>query len=434
MIFLPYVLSISAVVFLINFYFMVQYLRTRTDDADVKSASNLSSISGLPYLPEESSDTDEPETSPYAFQENQKTTVISQPTEKHLDLMPVNEGEKDLIVTHSDFDGFISGALLQRKLGKKAEISFSSPLRIGKDLTKSSLQLPFYNRIFVADIRLNPSFEKEVELFLKNAANNNVSVFWYDHHIWAASSFSILKSHCEDCIVDTNFKTAAEIIQRRLFQKDEYSERLIHFIKGKTIKSDPDWDEDIRFLLSELQTRLPVEMKQGVISKLAFNEPLETAEKRLIKNGRKRSIFTERIARKKHLTVITHRKRKFIIIDLRTFRYEQTESGQRLYVIEKKKPESVVGMKACREHDADFALILWSNERFSLYQGIDKSVDFSQLFGIQKFAKYPVKIRGHSYAAGGEISINFITKVRLIFNWSLPSEILALIDGLKENF
>ncbi len=79
---------------------------------------------------------------------------------------------RSFIVTHTDFDGMASGALLLRHLGTSG-ILFSSPAQLLPTLTTAAQRLTGGDAIYIADLAAPPGQENRFTELLEDLKNRN---------------------------------------------------------------------------------------------------------------------------------------------------------------------------------------------------------------------------------------------------------------------
>ncbi len=341
---------------------------------------------------------------------------------------------RDCIITHTDFDGLTSGALMLRHLGKEAGIMFSSPRNVHRSIEKAAAGLTSGDCVYVLDLAMAPEREPEFVDIFRNLRERNIQIYWIDHHQWPAGLQDRMTTFINKLVIDTTVHTAAEIVRRLLPPEDSVADKMIRFIRNASFPADQKWDRTWRYLLSELTVRKDADMTEKVIRAWAMDEPLTATESYLARSGMKREAVTREIARDRHRSEQTARDRKFLVIDVRPRRVEVDDQGKKYYVFFGAVPLITVGMEACREHKADFCLILWSDFRFSLYRGIDRELSFKHIFPSVKREGSTFRIAGHYYAASIFVKTSRISQLKAVFRMRPPPELETFVDILKENF
>lgn len=341
---------------------------------------------------------------------------------------------KNWIVTHTDFDGYTSGALLLRHLGKDASISFSSPGKLLSNLTLRSQGLVQGDSITIADLALQPHQEHEFADLLNALRNRGIRVIWIDHHQWPSGLVDRIRSLCHDLEVDTTQKTAAALIRKRMPADDHHAERLLKFVQNRSDDADAEWDKIWRFTLAELSHKRDPELNDRVLRLWADNKPGGILRAHLARRGYKREQTTEAIALHQHRREKTAHSRTFLVIDVRSRRLEMDQKGRYLYVINGAQPSMMVGRKACQSQHADFCLIVWEDFRYSVYRGLDSSVDFKPLMGQKTINKTIYRVGGHHYAVSIRVAPTLTDRMKSLFRFRLGKETEQIIDILKQSY
>jgi hypothetical protein len=338
------------------------------------------------------------------------------------------------IITHTDFDGFTSGALLMRLLGRDSGILFSSPGALLANLNSAGADLIDGDTLFIADLALQPHLEHEFSDTLNNLRKHRINVIWIDHHEWPAGLVERIRPLCAELLIDPAEKTAAAIIRRILPQDDAHADRLLRFVQGRSDQNDTGWDNRWRAALAELSYRRDADMSETLLRLWANDEPGGVLLNFLARQGIKREQATKEIAAHRHRREKTCHSRTLLVIDVRARRLEHDEKGRTLFVVKGFQPSVMVGQHACRIQQGDFCLILWEDFRFSLYRGRDDALDFGSLFGERNINKTSYRIGGHRYAVSIRVSPTLRARIRALFQWRPGPEAETFIHYLKERF
>ena len=361
--------------------------------------------------------------------------LVKKPLEEEDD--PGNAGisssfSRTFIITHTDFDGFASGALLLRLLGVDSGLIFSSPKTLHLTLHQATSGMAQGDSVYIADLALEPKQEGTIMPILKNLLKRQVSVQWFDHHQWPAGLQERVSESVKHLLVDTSMRTAAEMIRGLLPQEDEIASKIIRFLQRASFPQDKAWDQAWRLLLSEIVNRRDHDMSEKVLRIWATGGKLDPAMDTLIRQGLKREATTDEIAAYGHRKEQTAANRQFLVIDVRSKRLEMTPDGKLLYVLTNQSPTIMVGAKACRQHHTDFCMIVWEDFRYSIYRGEDSSVTFEHLFTGVQAGKFSYRVAGHTYAAAVMAEVPFFSKAAAALQFRLPNSAEAFIQILKE--
>ncbi|MGB3974965.1 MAG: hypothetical protein WBM02_07660 [bacterium] len=343
-------------------------------------------------------------------------------------------GIRKWIITHSDFDGFTSGALLLRLLGDQAGLRFSTPGSLLKTIVSAASDLIDGDSVFIADLPLQPHREHDFVDALTLIEKRGIKLIWIDHHEWPAGLIERIRPLCADLQIDSTVKTAAAIIRRMLPQDDIHADRLLRFVQNRCAEDDMDWDRNWRAALSELTYRRDFEMSESLLRIWAKDEPGGVLLSYLARRGFKRDQATLGIAAHKHRLETTAQDRSMLVIDVRSKRLEYDEKGRALFVIKGFQPSIMVGQHACRIQQGDFCIVLWENFRFSVYRGTDPELDFSALFGERMIEKASYRIGGHRYAVSVQVTPSLSARIKALFRWRPGPEAEAFIEYLKERY
>nr|HPQ41518.1 hypothetical protein [bacterium] len=323
------------------------------------------------------------------------------------------------IITHTDFDGFVSGTLLLRLLGKDAAIMFSSPSSLLRNLKAAGTGLMAGDSITIADLAMQPHKEHEFSDVLNDLRNRDIRIIWIDHHEWPAGLVERMESICHDLEVDTSEKTAAALIRRRMDAGDGHAERLLKFVQNRSDEADKEWDRIWRYALAELSHRRDPELSEKLLRSWADNEKAGILRAYLARQGYKREKTTQAIAAHQHRREKTRHDRTFLVIDVRPRRLERDEKGRLLFVLNGPQPGMMVGREACRSQHGDFCLIVWDDFRYSVYRGNDPGVGFENLFGRREIDGVTYRAGGHRYAVSVRVLPTMGQRLRAMFRFKL---------------
>jgi hypothetical protein len=260
-----------------------------------------------------------------------------------------------------------------------------------------------------------------------------VELRWYDHHPWDQEAQAAVASVSEDFLVSTEVDSVAQILALRLFPGDEMADRLARLLADRLSPAEEQWGLDWSCLLEELSGRKRFGRRRAVLEKLGQNQPLGPRERLEIRRNIARRFLTDEVARLAHRAEFTDTGRKFLVIDLRRVHRETSAQGQRQYIVLYRKPNAVpLGLQACRQHEADFALMVHDAERFSLHRFQHKSgVDLERLLDLTDLAGVPIRVEGHDYAVGARVQLSALQRWRSRLSLKLPPAAETLIAEVR---
>lgn len=338
------------------------------------------------------------------------------------------------IITHTDFDGLTSGALLLRLLKQNSGLLFSSPASLLKVMEKASRSMIRGDTIHIADLALQPHREHDFSDLLADLQSRGIDVVWIDHHEWPAELTNRIRHLCRELIVDTSEKTAAALIRRLMPPDDQHADRLIRFVQNRVPDAEKEWCQRWRLVLAELSHQRDPELNETVLRTWAADEPIGVLISSLARKGKQREEATRKIASDMHRREITAHQRSFLVIDVRRRRLERDSAGRLLYVIGGPRPSMMVGLEACRMHHGDFCLIVWDDFRYSVYRGLDTQLELTPLFGRRDIGSSTFMTGGHKYAVSVRVLPTLGSRLMALIRWRLGPDAERFIDLLKEKF
>lgn len=306
------------------------------------------------------------------------------------------------IVTHVDIDGICSGAITLRHF-KNGEIIFSRAGRV-HEVLKS---LPGRGKILViSDLGLNEAYLEETVNILLKLKNRGWKIYWFDHHRWSSEAIKKIKDIIDVFKADIG-KVGAEVVCDFFCAGDELSMEIARIAR----------DADMMIRADE-RTRLYV---------LALNGEGFKARKHILKliaegvwedenilkwaeNGKKKLERSKKIGRKAEIRR-TKKGSKYAFLDLRGMNINGIEAAN----------------EARKTLDIDFCVVIYRNDRLSLYIGRRRDVN---ILGIaKKFGG-----GGHPYSCGVHLKLGLKSKIlSLIFgNLYTPPELKRVIATVNE--
>ncbi|HOO77913.1 MAG TPA: hypothetical protein PK636_06880 [bacterium] len=337
----------------------------------------------------------------------------------------------DMIVTHTDWDGIISGALLKH-FSSLARIVVSTPRRLRIDLRNLGRSGDKPNRLFIADLGISSEFLPAIEDALMELKNGGTKVYWYDHHPWSPLSVDTARDSCADLIVDTNFRNAAEIVFDRILPGDEYSRKLMRLLLNQSVKEEEDWAAGWRHLITATQASGTFSEIADLIANLAANKPFSMTDKFRIARMIEEEKIYKAFAEDKHREEKTDGGLRFLVVDLRTFRTDPGKDGKPRRRFDRHTPPASIGYDIVKFHQPDFYIMVLRNDRLSIRGGVGNSFRVDLLGNLREVDGKPVQIAGHTYAAGVYLTVGLSSKLRSLWDWSLPREAESFIAEIKK--
>jgi oligoribonuclease NrnB/cAMP/cGMP phosphodiesterase (DHH superfamily) len=303
---------------------------------------------------------------------------------------------ENITIAHGDVDGMASAAIVKRARGD-SYVVFSGPRSVSKMLGMIRRK----HKIFIVDVAINPSALSEITRKLKRLKEKGSEITWIDHHPWTKEAIETIGRYAEIHVKEE--KSAARLVMEILNPEDEVSRKIAE------IADDADTAEysmEISRLYragsrgSKLRKRIVDLMAEGKFMDEELEEKLKNS---MEKEGKSRTEVNYQF-------LTTFSGKKFVLIDLRP-------SGG---------PGSVIAKELCLKEDFDFALVIFSCEKFSLYR----------CKGSENLSKVCEEYEGggHPYACGGRIKMPFYRKIlcKILGKGYRPPEIDELIERVRK--
>jgi hypothetical protein len=337
----------------------------------------------------------------------------------------------DHILTHNDWDGIISGALLKH-FSPLARIEITTVNGVRWALRSLAKNPDKPHRLFITDVGISSESLADIEDALIDLQKAGVKIYWYDHHPWSPLSIDTAERDCEDLIVDPHFQNAADIVFKRITGEDDpYAAQLMRLINNRLQPEEEEWGKKWRLLILSTQSAPSPGDLIDLITKLAADRELSVADKFKIKRMEEEENIYQKFAQGKHREETTQSGMRFLVVDLRVFREEYDEAGNLKRKFARHTPPASIGYDIVQYHNPDFYIMVLKNDRLSIRGGKERKFKVDALQGVKSIKGNPCRIAGHSYAAGVYLTVGLASKLKYIFNWSLPREVEDFIEEVK---
>jgi len=306
------------------------------------------------------------------------------------------------IVTHVDVDGICSGAIALRHF-KNAEIIFSRAGRV-HEVLKS---LPGHGKILViSDLGLNEAYLEETTKILMKLKSRGWRIYWFDHHRWSSEAIKRIKEIIDVLKVDID-KVGGEVVCDFFCAEDNLS------IEIAKIARDADMmiraDERTRLYVLALNGE-GFKARKHILKLIARGIWEDENILRWAENGKKKLERSREIGRKAEIR-ITKKGSKYAFLDLRGMNINGIEAAN----------------EARKTLDIDFCVVIYRNDRLSLYIGRRQDVN---ILGIaKKFGG-----GGHPFSCGVHLKLSLKSKILSFIFGKLytPPELKRVIATIDE--
>ena len=336
----------------------------------------------------------------------------------------------DSILTHTDWDGIVSGALLKH-FSPLAKVAVTTPMALRRALKEIAKSPDKPNRLFIADLGVKSDHLPDIEGSLIDLSQAGCKIYWYDHHPWSPLSVETAGHDCEDLIVDPQARNAAEIIQKRILPDDQYSQKLIRLLINKSTPEEKEWAENWRRLIVATTSSGTFSEIVDLIGHLGANSSLSMSDKFKISRIADEEKIFDKFARGKHREETTASGLKFLVVDMRTCRMEYNQAGVLKKKLDRHTPPVGIGHDIVKYHNPDFYIMVLKNDRLSIRTGFGNKFKADKLQDLKSIKGNPVQVSGHAYAAGVYLSLSAKDKIKSIWNWNLPPEIEDFIAEVR---
>ena len=336
----------------------------------------------------------------------------------------------DHILTHTDWDGIISGALLKH-FSPLAKVEVTSARGVPFALRSLAKNPDKPHRLFITDVGIASESLADIEDALIELQKSGVKIYWYDHHPWSNLSIDTAERDCADLIVDPKFRNAADIVFKRITGDEPYAAQLMRLLNNRLEPEEEAWGRNWRLLILATQSAPSFGDIIDLIAKIAADRALSVADKFKIKRMAEEEIVYNQFAEGKHREEVTQSGMKFLVVDLRVFREEYDASGQLKRKFARHNPPASIGYDIVKYHHPDFYIMVLKNGRLSIRGGTERRFKVDAIKGLKSIKGKPCRISGHSYAAGVYLTVSLASKLKYIFNWALPQEVEDFIEELK---
>ncbi len=337
----------------------------------------------------------------------------------------------DHIITHTDWDGIISGALLKH-FSPLAKVEVTSARGIRWALRALAKNPDKPHRLFITDVGIASESLADIEDALIDLQKAGVKIYWYDHHPWSNLSIDTAERDCADIIVNPKFRNAADIVFKRVTGEDDpYYAQLMRLIYNRTTEEEAEWGRNWRLLILATQSAPSFGDIVDLITKIAGNKSFSVSDKFKIKRMAEEEVIYKKFAEGKHREEITQSGMKFLVVDLRVFREEYDAGGQLKRKFARHNPPASIGYDIVEYHNPDFYIMVLKNDRLSIRGGKDRKFKVDTIKELRSIKGNPCRISGHSYAAGVYLTVGIASKFKYLYNWALPQEVEDFIEEIK---
>ena len=180
-----------------------------------------------------------------------------------------------LVITHNDFDGIFSGAMLLAGLRDRRavlEVAIATPRRLAQTLTHLLGGFSFPDEVYIVDLALNADQEEEVLRVLHQLKERGRRVFWYDHHRWDRAVLDRAGYVCDTLCVNQQVKTAAQLLQQELFPEHPRVAKLLRLLYHQPPEAGSAWAHEWLEYLEDTVARRDPGAVRAAVYKLAYRE------------------------------------------------------------------------------------------------------------------------------------------------------------------
>ncbi len=249
-----------------------------------------------------------------------------------------------LIITHNDFDGIFSGAILLAGLKPRrltCDVQIAAPKRLARALTEHLGGFTLPDEVYIADLALNANQEDDVLRVLNQVRERGGKVYWFDHHRWDKGVYDRAGYVCDRLVVDTAAKTAAQLIRDTLFPQDALAGKLFRLLYRQEPEAGTPWAQEwFACLEHAVNSRSDAAVRRATFRIAYHDRPglLATIGMRFARFGR-RTFDLDRLPRRMEQT---NAGRALLVIDLRNC----SENINRLYrdIVEKYAPDIYIAV------------------------------------------------------------------------------------------
>jgi len=288
-------------------------------------------------------------------------------------------------------------------------------------------------RLFIADLPVaNDADLPDIESALIDLERGGMEIFWYDHHPWSPLSVETIRRDCKDLIVDANIRNAAEIVRQRLFGPDSYADKLLRLLGNQTVPEEAEWGTSWKHLIAATQSSGLTSDLADLIANLAANRPFTVSDRYAIGRMAEEEQRYKKFAGKRHREETTRGGQTLLVVDLRSFRMDFDEQGRPHRIFDRHTPPASVGHDIVEAHRPDVYIMVLRNDRLSIRSGHGRAAVLDPILGIKEIAGQPVQVAGHKYAAGVYLTVGLKSKIKSLWDWSLPQPVEDFIREVKD--
>ncbi|HNW93830.1 MAG TPA: hypothetical protein PKM88_13055 [bacterium] len=325
-----------------------------------------------------------------------------------------------LIITHNDFDGIFSGAMLLAGLRERrasVEVAIATPRRLARALTELLGGFSFPDEVYIVDLALNADQEAQVARVLNQLRERGRKVFWYDHHRWDREVRDRTGYVCDVLRVDQGMKTAAQLIRDEVFPEHPHVAKLFRLLYHQAPEADTDWSREwLAYLERAVERRDP-----GAVRKAIY-----------------RLAYHDRPGGMAALGGWLHRfgRRAVAVADL-PHRMERTACGRPLLVADLRGTNlniNAVYRQLIEHYRPGIYIAVLENSVLQCGRGEDESFSLEPLLLESHAGRLRFSVKGHRYVGAVTLRLSLASILRQVVSRGYPDEVEQFITLIKERY
>lgn len=325
-----------------------------------------------------------------------------------------------LVITHNDFDGIFSGAMLLAGLRERrvsVEVAIATPRRLARTLTELLGGFTVPDEVYIADLALNADQEEQVARVLHQLRERGKKIVWLDHHRWPREVLDRTGYVCDTLLVDQQAKTAAQLIHDRLFPQQPRVAKLLRLLYHQPPEKDTAWAHEWLAYLEDTVGRRDPGAVRAAVYQLAYRER-PGALARL--GGWLRRLGKPRVALEKlpHRMAATKMGRPLLLIDLR---------GASVNI-------NAVYKQIIDLYRPGIYIAVLENTRLQCGRGLDESFSLEPLLGARAEEGLRFAIKGHRYVGAVTLRPSLFSIMRQSFSRGYPPEVEQFVALIQERY
>lgn len=278
----------------------------------------------------------------------------------------------NIILTHGDLDGMVSGILLLQAVGVDTPLRITNGVRLAEALAKINADEQV-QAVYLADIPLSGAHAEVVQHEFQRLTHAACSLHLYDHHFgWEPYADYFTTFH-----VETRRTTAAVLVWQHALQRAAHTQRWLALLSEKDQSRDAGMVQDFFTLLALMRPANYRHTKQ-VLCEMAKGEAISELRRQLAD-----AYIAEQLPCEQAL--------------LAQVEITTTQHGRSIAWVDARKVDGPcnIARRVIEQYGVDLVATMIPNAVLLGADGIDRGIDLKPLHGTHRFDGVEIEVVGH---------------------------------------